>query len=832
MATTPVFEPPRPAPPRFGPQSTRWEKEKAAAGNAFDFPEDPKVIGFWAMGETVGKGASGRVRIARHTRTGKVAAAKIIPAKEVAASRASLAAAAAKAEKQRMGIEREILMMKLMDHPNIMRLYDVWESDKDLYLILEYVEGGELFDYLVNRGKLPVAEALNYFKQIIAGLHYCHSFSIIHRDLKPENILLTGPNLQNIKIADWGMATLQLPSNQLETSCGSPHYASPEIVNGQKYEGAPSDIWSCGVILFALLAGRLPFDDKNVRALLDKVRVGKFAFSSSIEPRARDLISRMLVVDSSKRITMAEILQHPFMQMDTPGIGPSLPPPPALDQEALMRPIPPNDICETSFQSLMVIWRDKVTQDTLFAALTSPGRNFMKSIYYLLLRYKERSMEEYNMNEDYDGSARPHTQPLMPRRPAIRPAPPSQAKRASAVPSPTPGRPRSGSRPKSHRPKTSVGSAAAFASPQPPTPQLPRIKVASPERMSAADRAGLKSPISPTSPARPKAPVTSTTALGFIIPPVVHDPVLQQTIDNLAEQINTLVPKHNAQQSSETVAVAAPSVKRRETMPAHEGKENVRTKSTMGPPEMIPAHALAAKRKDDDMPGAYHTMRRSTMPAGTPASPALSSATAHGVSSSSGREAGSSGGDRRKSKHAPPPLDLSVPPGKHSRHSNMSMPSPLPSPFLATPVVSEFRGWFTNLFNWKAQTYQLQSRENCLISRDIAAKILMPFGVICGLEDIEGWGVLRCKIEETLDSAGNAANKGVRFRIEFAPTGGQPNCPYESIATLVLEKGALSAFKSAYQYLKANWTLDTLPARTSGEQWIELEKDQVAAPVQ
>lgn len=284
------------------------------------------------------------------------------------------------------------------------------------------MEGGELFDYLVNRGKLPVPEALNYFKQMISGLHYCHSYSIIHRDLKPENILLCGPKLQNIKIADWGMATLQLPSNQLETSCGSPHYASPEIVNGQKYEGAPSDIWSSGVILFALLSGRLPFDDKNIRALLDKVRVGKFTMPSSMEPRARDLISRMLIVDSSQRITvscspcasswcpsltwgqMAEILQHPFMKMDTPGICPSLRPPPYLDQEALVRPISPDDICGPSFNSLLTIWTNKMNGDELFNELTSPGRNFYKSIYQLLLKYKERSMEEYNMNEDYGSS--------------------------------------------------------------------------------------------------------------------------------------------------------------------------------------------------------------------------------------------------------------------------------------------------------------------------------------------------------------------------------------------------------------------------------------------
>lgn len=169
------------------------------------------------------------------------------------------------------------------------------------------MDGGELFDYLVNRGRLPVPQALGYFKQIISGLQYCHSFGIIHRDLKPENILLCGNNLEQVKIADWGMAALQLPSNQLETSCGSPHYASPEIVNGDRYEGAPSDIWSSGVILFALLTGRLPFDDKNIRALLDKVKSGRYQVPQYVDERAKDLICKMLVVDSSKRITVRSV---------------------------------------------------------------------------------------------------------------------------------------------------------------------------------------------------------------------------------------------------------------------------------------------------------------------------------------------------------------------------------------------------------------------------------------------------------------------------------------------------------------------------------------------
>jgi serine/threonine protein kinase len=308
MPTSPV-EPdgPRARPVQYAtPLGTRWQKEKAAAGDGYlEFPEDPKSVGPWVLGECVGKGASGRVRIAQHRRTGELAAVKILPLTPHLNSRASLRTVEAKAARFRLGIDREIVTMKLMHHPNIMRIYDVFEGENALYLVLEYVEGGELFDFIVNRGKMAPAQALAYFKQIIAGLHYAHTFSIVHRDLKPENVLIQSIDPPLIKIADWGMAAFNPPASQLGTSCGSPHYASPEIVNGEKYRGPASDIWSCGVILFALLTGRLPFDDKDVRKLLAKVRVGQYELFDWIEPQARDLIARMLVVDVSKRITVS-----------------------------------------------------------------------------------------------------------------------------------------------------------------------------------------------------------------------------------------------------------------------------------------------------------------------------------------------------------------------------------------------------------------------------------------------------------------------------------------------------------------------------------------------
>jgi serine/threonine-protein kinase HSL1, negative regulator of Swe1 kinase len=181
---------------------------------------------------------------------------------------------------------------------------------------LEYVPNGELFDHLVAKGRLSVQEALQYFQQIISAVDYCHRFNIAHRDLKPENLLLDRD--YNIKVADFGMAAWEGGVDMLETSCGSPHYASPEVVQGNAYKGCISDIWSCGVILYALLVGRLPFDDENIRRLLEKVKRGTFIMPSDIPLAAQDLLARMLEKDVDKRITMKDILVHPWFSSRPP----------------------------------------------------------------------------------------------------------------------------------------------------------------------------------------------------------------------------------------------------------------------------------------------------------------------------------------------------------------------------------------------------------------------------------------------------------------------------------------------------------------------------------
>ncbi|KDQ07769.1 hypothetical protein BOTBODRAFT_119569, partial [Botryobasidium botryosum FD-172 SS1] len=283
---------------------SRYEKEVAAhPGSSTE--DRPKWLGPWLLGDTLGKGTSGLVRLAKHKHTGKLAAVKIIPKVNIDTS---LPNGDLKAEKIMRGVHREMVILKLIHHPNVMAMYDVWEEESDLYLLLEYVQGGELFDHLVTKGRLQPAEALFFFKQIISGIEYCHRFSICHRDLKPENLLIDAN--RNIKIADFGMAAYG--AGMLETSCGSPHYASPEIVAGKLYYGPASDIWSCGVVLFALLTGRLPFDNENLRVLLQRVRAGRYEIPTHVPESAKDLIRKMLVVNPKERISMTDIIAHPF----------------------------------------------------------------------------------------------------------------------------------------------------------------------------------------------------------------------------------------------------------------------------------------------------------------------------------------------------------------------------------------------------------------------------------------------------------------------------------------------------------------------------------------
>ena len=213
-------------------------------------------------------------------------------------------------------VNREIKILRLFEHPHIIRLYEVIDSPSDIFMVMEYVSGGELFDFIVSRGKLPEDEARKYFQQIISGLEYCHVHMVVHRDLKPENLLLDSTS--NIKIADFGLSNIMKDGEFLSTSCGSPNYAAPEVISGNLYAGPEVDVWSCGVILYALLCGSLPFDDESIPNLFKKIKMGMYTLPGHLTRDARDLIPSMLFVDPMKRITIAQIREHPWFRAKLP----------------------------------------------------------------------------------------------------------------------------------------------------------------------------------------------------------------------------------------------------------------------------------------------------------------------------------------------------------------------------------------------------------------------------------------------------------------------------------------------------------------------------------
>ncbi|KOH01310.1 protein kinase GIN4 [Saccharomyces eubayanus] len=369
----------------------------AVNGNSIQAIKD-NTIGPWKLGETLGLGSTGKVQLARNKSTGQEAAVKVISKAVFNSGNVSGTSIVGSTTPDALpyGIEREIIIMKLLNHPNVLRLYDVWETNTDLYLVLEYAEKGELFNLLVERGPLPENEAIRFFRQIIIGVSYCHALGIVHRDLKPENLLLD--HKYNIKIADFGMAALETEGKLLETSCGSPHYAAPEIVSGIPYQGFASDVWSCGVILFALLTGRLPFDeeDGNIRALLLKVQKGEFELPSDdeISREAQDLISKILTVNPERRIKARDILKHPLLQK-YPSIRDSKSIRDLPREDTYLTPLSESNssIDSSILQNLVILWHGR-DPDGIRAKLQEPGANAEKTLYALLYRFKCDTQKE------------------------------------------------------------------------------------------------------------------------------------------------------------------------------------------------------------------------------------------------------------------------------------------------------------------------------------------------------------------------------------------------------------------------------------------------------
>ncbi|KAG2404054.1 hypothetical protein LR48_Vigan03g020700 [Vigna angularis] len=323
----------------------------------------------YKLGKTLGIGSFGKVKIAEHVLTGHKVAIKILNRRKI------------KSMEMEEKVRREIKILRLFMHPHIIRLYEVIETPSDIYVVMEYVKSGELFDYIVEKGRLQEDEARNFFQQIISGVEYCHRNMVVHRDLKPENLLLDSKC--NVKIADFGLSNIMRDGHFLKTSCGSPNYAAPEVISGKLYAGPEVDVWSCGVILYALLCGTLPFDDENIPNLFKKIKGGIYTLPSHLSPSARDLIPGMLVVDPMRRMTIPEIRQHPWFQARLPRYL-AVPPPDTLQQA--------KKIDEEILQEVVKMGFDR---NQLIESLRNRIQNEGTVAYYLLLDNRFRVSSGY-----------------------------------------------------------------------------------------------------------------------------------------------------------------------------------------------------------------------------------------------------------------------------------------------------------------------------------------------------------------------------------------------------------------------------------------------------
>lgn len=290
--------------PLSKPQMSETQQDNSAQNKAM--PPDGQEgkgarIGKYQVLSTLGEGSFGKVKLAQHLTTGQRVALKIINRKTLAKS------------DMQGRIEREISYLRLLRHPHIIKLYDVIKSKDEIIMVIEYA-GKELFDYIVQMGRMPENDARRFFQQIIAAVEYCHRHKIVHRDLKPENLLLD--DHLNVKIADFGLSNIMTDGNFLKTSCGSPNYAAPEVISGKLYAGPEVDVWSSGVILYVMLCGRLPFDDDFIPALFKKISNGVYTLPNYLSSGAKNLLTRMLVVNPLNRITIHEIMEDEWFKQN------------------------------------------------------------------------------------------------------------------------------------------------------------------------------------------------------------------------------------------------------------------------------------------------------------------------------------------------------------------------------------------------------------------------------------------------------------------------------------------------------------------------------------
>ena len=323
--------------------------------------KDNKSLGQFIMGEKLGEGMFGKVRIGTHILTGEKVAIKLLEKMRILEQ----------ADKVR--VEREIRILKQMKHSNIIQLYSVIQTSTTIYLVMEYSPGRELFDYIVSKKRLSETEACEFFQQIVAGVDYMHRNRICHRDLKPENMLLDSNRI--IKIIDFGLSNNYGKNELLATACGSPCYAAPEMIAGNKYQGIKIDTWSVGIILYAMVCGYLPFEDSNNDALYKKILDAKFAVPSFVSDGCKDMIKKILTVDPNKRFTIQQIREHPWFGVHSP---------PYMAEGLLINAIviPVDEEIVTAMVDM------DFTKEEVRCSVLSNKHNHITTAYYLMVKSK------------------------------------------------------------------------------------------------------------------------------------------------------------------------------------------------------------------------------------------------------------------------------------------------------------------------------------------------------------------------------------------------------------------------------------------------------------
>ena len=258
------------------------------------------TMGQYIIEERLGEGMFGMVKLGTHKITKEKVAIKILHKSKISKSQQTL-------------LNRELSILKKLNHYNIAKLYSIIETEKVIYLIQEYCPGKELSNYILYHSRIDEKEICKIFQQIISGVEYIHKMGIAHRDLKPENILLTGTN--DIKIIDFGLSNVYSKGKLLSTSCGSPYYAPPEMLQGKAYKGLYSDLYSCGIILYYMLCKKLPFNERSDSELYKKIIEGKFNVSKHISKEAQDLLKKIIKVNPEQRIKIADLKKHPWFKL-------------------------------------------------------------------------------------------------------------------------------------------------------------------------------------------------------------------------------------------------------------------------------------------------------------------------------------------------------------------------------------------------------------------------------------------------------------------------------------------------------------------------------------